>query len=1723
MTAYRVHLKQYPQAIGCFTVCRLLARQLQNSINIANSCFVLGVVHQNLNFLDEAIQCYQEAVEIYQRENTGKEWIENSWRNLATIYLAKQEYASAIDCHKKRLELVRQGDLPGVDALGCRGMEQEILYAIGGICYDFLQQYLEAKDYYTLSLKLAQELEKETEVANSLYMLGHSDEQLNQIEEAILSYQAAGELYLKLKIADWADKSLNLVVKNARNLKNYAKATAAQQQRVELVRESGDKTKEIEILYELGCISDDAQQYSEAQGYFNQSLSLARELKQETQEANNLYMLGKTSESLTELEVALGFYQAASDLYLKLKITTWVDITLNFVGKVARNLKDYAKATAAQQQRLELVRESGDKSKEIELLYELGCISYDAQQYSEAHDYFNQAVSLARELKQETQEANSLYMLGETSESSTLSEVALGYYQAANELYLKLKITNWVDICLKKVGKVARNLKEYAQATAAQLHRLELARNLGDKSKEIEILYELGCISEAAQEYSEAHDYFTLVLNLAREGQQETWEANILYGLGETCSKWRKLTEARKYYQQAATVYGKLNNHEWQIYCLMGIGNAYSDGGQYQQTIEVTEQQLEIAREIGDRKAEASALRCLGNPYYYLGQYQQAMTFYQESLEIAREIGARSCESSALRNLGLVYSSLGQYQQAMTFSQESLEIAQEIGDRSGMATAWGVLGDIQRNRGNWDEAELLFQQSLKVRTELGDRSGIASSWANLGYIQRNRGNWDEAERLYHQSLELRTALGDHFGMASSWGLLGDIQRNRGNWDEAERLFRQSLQLRTELGDCFGMASSWGSLGDIQRNRGNWDEAERLYHQSLELRTALGDRSGMAATWGSLGDIQRNRGNWDEAERLYHQSLELRTELGDRSGMATTWGSLGCIQLLRGNWDEAERLYRQCLELSTELGDRKRMAESWPSLGYIQLLRGNWDEAERLYRQCLELSTELGDRKGIAESWRLLGDIEQNRGNWDEAERLFRQSLEVKTQLGDRSGMATSCQCVGHIQRNRGNWDEAERLFRQSLQLRNELGDRKGMATSWGVLGDIQRNRGNWEEAERLYRQSLQLRTELGDKSGMGTSYNSLAFVHEHFNQIPQAIACYRAGLAVCSPGKLPAPALDLGRRLGNTAFAHKDWETAIEGYEAAIEAVETLCSFTDSYAEKQKRREAEISVYEKLVQACIHAGDIGKALASVERSKSRNLIELLVNADRQPTGEIPPEMREELDRLRREVSAKQRILESVDHPSNPNPISDTDFGQRRGAGPNFTPTAIETIRQQYIAAKQALDALLDRIQVYDPNFTLTQRVEPLEFSEIQGLLDEKTALIEWYLTRERIYAFVVTGGEGKISVWESTPKAYTELQQLRQTYLDAYFNNKYQWKTHLDSFLQCLSDILDLPQLIARIPSDYRQLILIPYRDLHLFPLHALAINRTSPHYLCDRFPDGIKYAPSCQFLQVSQRNQKRESQNRFFAIQNPTEDLTYADLEVEAIFPAFQPTAHRLIRQEATKNALRQHPYERDFRAAEYLHFAGHGSFNFTNPMQSFLVLAGAVAGAESHSGRDTERFVSWRKGESAELEKCYTLGELFELNLPHCRLVILSACETGLIGVSPDLEEYISLGLGFLYAGATNVICSLWAVNDLSTAILMVKLYEELQIQSSVSQALNEAQQWLRQVTVGELFQWSESSPQVTEKLRQKIEKAFEIYPEEECYFNHPSYWAAFCAIGI
>ncbi|MDY6976379.1 MAG: CHAT domain-containing protein, partial [Pseudomonadota bacterium] len=148
-----------------------------------------------------------------------------------------------------------------------------------------------------------------------------------------------------------------------------------------------------------------------------------------------------------------------------------------------------------------------------------------------------------------------------------------------------------------------------------------------------------------------------------------------------------------------------------------------------------------------------------------------------------------------------------------------------------------------------------------------------------------------------------------------------------------------------------------------------------------------------------------------------------------------------------------------------------------------------------------------------------------------------------------------------------------------------------------------------------------------------------------------------------------------------------------------------------------------------------------------------------------------------------------------------------------------------------------------------------------------------------------------------------------------------------------------------------------QQLVLVPYRYLHLFPLHALPVGENAT--LGDLFPEGIRYAPSCQILQLSLSEDSIPSAKRgdsgengsLFAIQNPTGDLAYTDVEVEAIETAFYPAATVLQGKTASKTAFYQ--AEAVLKETGFAHFSCHGYFNFANPRNSCLILADAELAA--------------------------------------------------------------------------------------------------------------------------------------------------------------------------
>jgi CHAT domain-containing protein len=145
-----------------------------------------------------------------------------------------------------------------------------------------------------------------------------------------------------------------------------------------------------------------------------------------------------------------------------------------------------------------------------------------------------------------------------------------------------------------------------------------------------------------------------------------------------------------------------------------------------------------------------------------------------------------------------------------------------------------------------------------------------------------------------------------------------------------------------------------------------------------------------------------------------------------------------------------------------------------------------------------------------------------------------------------------------------------------------------------------------------------------------------------------------------------------------------------------------------------------------------------------------------------------------------------------------------------------------------------------------------------------------------------------------------------------------------------------------------------------------------------------------------------------------------------------------------------------------------KYLHFATHGIVDEQKPELSEIYLS-----PDSSKKEDGNLYS----------------GEIYNLKI-NADLVTLSACQTGLGKVQKG-EGIIGLTRALLYAGANNLIVSLWSVGDKSTSLLMVDFYTLM---------LNEAN--------GNDYSFALRSA----KLKMLVQDQY----------NKPYYWAPFILIG-
>ena len=327
----------------------------------------------------------------------------------------------------------------------------------------------------------------------------------------------------------------------------------------------------------------------------------------------------------------------------------------------------------------------------------------------------------------------------------------------------------------------------------------------------------------------------------------------------------------------------------------------------------------------------------------------------------------------------------------------------------------------------------------------------------------------------------------------------------------------------------------------------------------------------------------------------------------------------------------------------------------------------------------------------------------------------------------------------------------------------------------------------------------------------------------------------------------------------------------------------------------------------------------------------------------------------------------------------------------------------ETVRSARISELKA------QISRNAPETASLVSVVPPDASAMMAALAPDETLIEYFGGDASLFAFVVRPS-GVQAFRLKTPKL-TQTVRLFRRAVQSPGSDRHERETRK------MYDRIVRP-LEAALPKT-GILTVVPHGALHYLPFAAL---NDGSGYLIDRYQ--LRLLPSASVLQFLRTPQ--DIGQGLLALGNPdlgdpTLDLPGAEEETRVINQGWEQ-AQILLRDVATEANFKR--YAPTF---PYLHLASHGEFNSDEPLQSRMLLA---------SG----------DGEDGNL----TADELYGMRLS-ANMIVLSACETGL-GTVSNGDDVIGLTRGFLYAGASSIVSSLWPVADDATAYLMKAFYEAL-----------------------------------------------------------------------
>lgn len=835
---------------------------------------------------------------------------------------------------------------------------------------------------------------------------------------------------------------------------------------------------------------------------------------------------------------------------------------------------------------------------------------------------------------------------------------------------------------------------------------------------------------------------------------------------------------------------------------------------------------------------------------------------------------------------------------------------------------------------------------------------------------------------------------------------------------------QEAQLRQgqslyEDSDFAGAYELFKEAGDIHFSKEKYDLYVDAHLKMIECQLQLGDPF--------------------HAKSLAENTLEfIKTELEERPILeARCQTLLGLSFLNLGHNDDAlERLLSA--ERSFPDSDSKEKANCLDAIGQVYNNNENKQLATQYLEQAFKMRRTLFGPQSIeaANSYNNLGQVYLSSDPLQAIIYFNRAKGIYEEQLGNssRRALRTSLN-IAFAEIEQGNYDDAlEQLnaVKRIYDLTYEE-EHPNKAYIQAIVGRVYLLKDEHEKALLNQKEALQMYISLfGEKHpDVANTYFSIGEIHKAKSEFKVSVEFYQRAIYANLPDQvysdiydlpklenyfnadillrsLQAKAIALGALHFEKSLNVKDLVGAIDTYRTCDDLITIIRRKRLNEQDKLKLGQIAKEVYENGIQLSLILSEqslnrkkhLQTAFDFCERSKSSVLLEAITESKAKKFAGIPDQQIVLEDSLKDEISYLEQQLAQQENADNQE-MKDLLFSYQNTYRAFIT--SLETNYPEYYKLK------------YDQSIAT--------IGSVQEHLGDNSAMLSYFLGDQELYIFTIT----KKAVKATRKPKGEDFDKLTSALRNAIkYNSK-------NAFLRTARSLHSL--LIPDLPSNINELIILPDGVLGTLPFESFVDSSdesdtyTNAAFLIKDYHISYDYSATL----FNERHADEQQINPQILLIAPISfenndvrmnALPGSEKEIDEIRYLFMGSNCE-TKVQSGNDASESNFKNENLGQYRYLHFATHGLVNESEPALSRIFLK---PGAEEDGS-------------------LYT-GEIYNLNID-ADLVTLSACETGLGKVAKG-EGIVGLSRALQYAGANNIIVSLWQVADASTAQMMIEFYQ-------------------------------------------------------------------------